>query len=154
MEIIDIIWLPQEMFWGWFSLIERICQLLTCTNYVGVQIKVLGHCRRLPVRLCAKMGPKWTVCMAEPLMRRSFKKKRNISLATVCPLLGNYSLIIKGQYYQLNTTVTNCGSWEAGWHGLCAETTASNSKIVWVAKIAYFKSSELERIGSLPLPVY
>ena len=47
-----MIWLPQEIFWGRFSLIEWICQEwlpLTCTNDVRVQIKMLDRCRRLPV---------------------------------------------------------------------------------------------------------
>ena len=30
-----------------------------CAIDVGIQIKLLGHWRRLPERLCAQMGAKW-----------------------------------------------------------------------------------------------
>ena len=129
MEIIEIIWLPKEMFWGQYSLISRICQLwllLTCTNNFRVQINLLDRCRRLPVSLCAQMGAKWPFCIAEPTQSLEFKEKLNVSLAKACPTLGDCSLI-KTWKACIPALPRNacCAYWEAGLHG--TETTA-NSK--------------------------
>ena len=78
-EIIEIIWLPQEMFWGRFSnfsLIEGNCQLwllLTCTNYVRVQVKLF------PVTLCAQMSAKWPFWIAEQVRHIMFSWRVAIS---------------------------------------------------------------------------
>ena len=82
------------------SLIELIWQqwlLLTCTNDVrlGVQIKLLDHCRRLTVRLRhslrAQMGTIWPFCVAELL------KSCNLTLGdcSLQVILGDCSVVIK-----------------------------------------------------------